>query len=233
MSLNSRVELEPAFILHTRPYRETSMLVYALTCHYGIVHMISRGAKKKGNNLLQPFVKMNLSWTGRSELVNLNKVELEYSRYSRNFRAQVQCFYLHELMMRLMPKMSPAPELFQLYESTLNAIIESPFREDVLREFELQLLNIIGHPLQLKFDYRDEQKISLEQFYQYEPDVGPTKCIESRTQWNVVSGELICALDSHDFNKAILPQAKIFLRGLLQHYLRGKPVMTRQLLKVG
>ena len=233
MSLSSRVELEPAFVLHTRPYRETSMLVYALTKHHGIVHLISRGAKKKGNNILQPFVKMNLSWFGRGELFTLGKAELEYSRYTREFRAHVQCFYLHELMLRLMPKLSPAPELFELYEYTLDTMIKYPLREDILRAFELQLLNIIGHPLQLKFDYRDDQKIMQEQFYRYEPDVGPSKCRENRTQWNVISGALIHALDEHDFNESNLPQAKVFLRGLLQHYLQGKPLVARQLLRAG
>ena len=209
------------------------MLVYALTQQHGIVHMISRGAKKKGNNILQPFVKMCMSWSGRGELVTLTKAELEYSKYTRNFRAQVQCFYLHELMLRLMPKMSPAPELFQLYEYTLDAMIKYPLREDLLRAFELQFLNIIGHPLQLKFDHQDDQEIIREFYYQYEPDVGPSKCRSSRKQWNVISGELICALDDHKFSEEVLPQAKTFLRGLLQHYLRGKPLMTRQLLRVG
>lgn len=227
-----RVELEPAFILHTRPYRETSMLVYALTKQHGIVHMISRGAKRKGNNVLQPFVKMCLSWAGRGELVTLSKAELEYSKYTRNFRAHVQCFYLHELMLRLMPKMSPAPELFHLYEYTLDAMLKYPMREEVLRTFELQLLNIIGHPLQLKFDCRTDQEITQAYYYQYEPDFGPSRCEKNSTQWNVISGELIRALDQHDFSKDILPQAKVFLRGLLQHYLRGKPLMTRQLLRV-
>lgn len=233
MSLNVRVELESAFILHTRPYRETSMLVYALTLQHGIVHLISRGAKKKGNNILQPFVKMSLSWSGRGELVTLTKAELEYSKYTRNFRAHVQCFYLHELMLRLMPKMSPAPELFQLYEYTLDTMIKYPLREDVLRTFELQLLNIIGHPLQLKFDYKDDQEIIREGHYRYEPDMGPSRCKTNQTQWNVVSGELMHALEEHNFTAEILPQAKVFLRGLLQHYLRGKPLMTRQLLQVG
>ena len=228
-----RVELEPSFILHTRPYRETSMLVYALTEQHGIVHLISRGAKRKGNNLLQPFVRMVLSWSGRSDLVTLAKAELECSKYIRDFRIHVQCFYLHELMLRLMPKMSPAPELFHLYEHTLDAMIKYPLHEDVLRIFEIQLLNIIGHPLQLKFDYKTDQQIEKDLYYRYEPELGPSRCDADNLQWNVVTGELLCSLEDHKFNSKVLPQAKKFLRGLLQHYLRGKPLMTRQLLKVG
>lgn len=228
-----RIELEPAFILHTRPYRETSILVYALTEQHGIVHLISRGAKRKGNNLIQPFVRMVLSWSGRGDLVTLTKAELECSKYIRDFRIHVQCFYLHELMLRLMPKMSPAPELFYLYEHTLDAMIKYPLHEDVLRVFEMQLLNIIGHPLQLKFDYKNDQQIERDLYYQYDPELGPSCCSISNSQWNVVTGELLYSLAEHKFSSEILPQAKIFMRGLLQHYLRGKPLITRQLLKVG
>ena len=80
-----RVDLEPAYVIHTRPYRETSMIVYALTEQHGIVHMVSRGARRKGNNNLQPFTKMYLSWSGSGDLVSLTKIEHEHSRYTNNF----------------------------------------------------------------------------------------------------------------------------------------------------
>ena len=138
-----RIELEPSFIIHSRPYRETSTLVYALTEQYGIVHIVCRGAKKKGHNAIQPFSKLLLSWSGRSELVTLTKMEVEYSKYTQNFRAQVQCFYLHELIIKLMPKLSPSPELYQLYERTLEQMSHDPTREDTLRYFEIQLLDCL------------------------------------------------------------------------------------------
>ncbi len=228
-----RTELEPSFVMHSRPHRETSVLVYALTEQHGIVHIICKGAKRKGNNSLQPFTKMYLSWSGRGELVTLTKIELEYSKYTRNFRAHVQCFYIHELILRLMPKMSPAPELFYLYEHTLDSMIKFPMREDVLRSFEMQLLNIIGHPLQLRFDYENDQEIKKDLYYRYEPDLGPSQCAANHSHWNIVTGALLRSLDAHDYSVKMLPQAKVFLRGLIQHYLRGRPLMTRQLLKVG
>ena len=228
-----RVELEPAFVLHSRSYRETSILAYVLTEQHGVVHMICRGAKKKSNNVIQPFTKMLLSWSGRGELVSLNKMELEYSRYTQNFRAQVQCFYLHELILRLMPKMSPAPELFQLYEDTLRAMSKDPQREDVLRLFEIQLLDIIGHPLHLAFDCESEQEIDQLAHYLYEPDLGPSVCKSTKGQWNIVSGRLLRALDAQELHQDLLKPAKVFLRGLMQHYLQGKPLVSRALLQTG
>ena len=227
-----RVELEPSYILHTKPYRETSMLVYALTEQHGIVHMVSKGARKKGNNNLQPFTKMYLSWSGRGDLVSLNKIEHESSNYTSNFRAQVQCFYLHELIMKLIPSMSPAPELFHLYESSLREMIQDPRDESVLRRFEIHLLAIIGHPLQLRFDYVNDQEIVKDALYRYDSDMGPTQVVDPGKHWNIVSGALLSDLENNNFSKENLPSAKIFLRGMMQHYLQGKPLMARRLLKV-
>ena len=227
-----RVALEPAYILHARAYRETSLLIYALTRQHGIVHMVSKGARKKGGRVLQPFAKMLLSWSGRGELLTLTGFEYESSHYTRNFRAQVQCFYLHELILKLIPKMSPAPELFQLYEETLLATLKDPQREEVLRHFELALLAIIGHPLQLTFDYKNDALIKARLFYRYDPELGPTRCDHKPQQWNIVSGSLLRGLHAGNLSRTCLPQAKIFLRGLVEYYLHGRPLMTRQLLRV-
>lgn len=227
-----RVELEPSFIIHSRPYRETSMLVYALTEQHGVVHMVCRGAKKKGRNAIQPFSKMLLSWSGRGDLVTMTKMEIEYSRYTQNFRAQVQCFYLHELIIKLMPKLSPSPELYRLYEKTLAQMSASPAREDILRLFELELLDIIGHPLQLDFDCQTESPIDDKAVYLYQPDIGPMLCEEKSRQWNLVAGSVLRALANKKLEETLWPQTKIFLRGLIHHYLEGKPLTTRQLLKV-
>jgi DNA repair protein RecO (recombination protein O) len=227
-----RVELESSYVLHTRPYRETSMIVYALTEHHGVVHMVSRGARKKGNNVLQPFTKMYLSWSGRGDLVSLTKIEHEHSRYTNNFRTQVQCFYLHELILKLIPKLSPAPELFDLYENTLDSMINNPVDENVLRNFEMRLLAIMGHPLQLRYDYINDEEIEGRLLYRYDPDLGPTQITVKQAQWNVVTGELLTYLSNNNLTNEILPQAKMFLRGLVKHYLQGKPLMTRRLLKV-
>ena len=227
-----RIELEPSYILHTRPYRETSMLVSALTEQYGIVHMISKGARKKGSNNLQPFTKMYLSWSGKGDLVSLNKIEHECSSYTSNFRAQVQCFYMHELIIKLIPTMSPAPELFHLYESSLKSMIKRPRDEKILRQFEIQLLTIMGHPLQMEFDYISDEHIKDDSIYRYDPDMGPTLVTSSSDRWNIVTGILLNQLSMNIFSDENLPQAKKFLRGIMQHYLHGKPLMARRLLKV-
>ena len=227
-----RVELEPSYILHTRPYRETSMIVYALTEQHGIVHMVSRGARKKGHSLLQPYTKMQLSWSGKNELVSLSKIELEHTKYTRNFRAHVQCFYLHELILKLIPRSSPSPELFYLYETTLELMAKNPKSEEVLRYFELQFLSILGHPLQLKYDYMNDRDIEDHIVYRYDPEHGPTQCEINAKQWNIVVGSVLRSLEKNQLSNETLSGAKIFLRGLLKYYLQGKPLVTRQLLKV-
>jgi DNA repair protein RecO (recombination protein O) len=208
------------------------MIVYALTEQHGVVHMVSRGAKKKGNNNLQPFTKMYLSWSGRGDLVSLTKIEHEHSRYTSNFRAQIQCLYLHELILKLIPKLSPEPELFDLYEYTLDSMINNPVNECVLRNFEMRLLAIMGHPLQLGYDYISDEEIETQLLYRYDPDFGPTQINAQQAQWNVLTGNLLIHLNGNKLTNEILPEAKVFLRGLVKHYLQGKSLMTRQLLKV-
>lgn len=231
-----RVELEPAYILHTRPYRETSLLVYALTQEHGLMHMVCRGARKKGSHQLQPFIKMQLSWTGKGELVTLTKYELEKSSYRNDFRTHIQCFYVHELILALLPKMSPAPELFECYEQTLAEMTAAPLNEAVLRFFEIHLLTIIGHPLQLEYDCHTEQAVLPQAEYLYQPDSGPTLITAGSSGsaqpggWNRVSGHILRQLHQQELAQQDWPQAKSFLRGLIKYYLDGKPIMTRQLL---
>ena len=233
-----RVELEPAYILHTRPYRETSLLVYALTSEHGVMHMVCRGARKKGSHVLQPFIKMQLSWTGKTELVTLTKYELEKSNYRSDFRTHLQCFYLHELILALVPKMSPEPELFELYEETLVNMTEAPYNEATIRLFECQLLTLIGHPLQLEYDAHTQKALRAEADYLYQPDQGPIEISSDNAQtdqifgWNRVRGHLLLQLQQHALPQQDWPQAKSFLRGLIKYYLDGKPIMTRQLLGV-
>lgn len=229
-----RVELEPAYILHTRAYRETSLLVYALTRQHGVMHMVCRGARKKGLHLLQPFIKMQLSWSGKGDLVSLNKYEPEKSSYRNDFRTHIQCFYLHELILGLVPKMSPDTELFNLYEHTLDAMTTHPQDEAVLRLFELELLDIIGHSLQLEHDIH-HQPISTQAYYRYQPDNGPSQISvqhpDGRLPWDIVSGRLLKQFSLRALPEQDWPQAKSFLRGLIKYYMDGKPLMTRRLLR--
>ena len=227
-----RVDLEPAYILHTRAYRETSLLVYALTADHGVVHLISRASKKKNGNMIQPLIKCYLTWSGKGSLLSLNKIELEHSKYTRNFRSHVQCLYIHELLLRLVPEHSPAPELFDLYELTLEKMLKSPNDESCLRLFELELLGIIGHPLQLDFDYQNNLAVDAGRDYRYVPDAGPVLCTASSQHWDSIRGCTLLAMAAADFQTENLPAMKRFLRGLLEFYLRGKPVLTRQLFKV-
>jgi len=50
--------------------------------------------------------------------------------------------------------------------------------------------------------------------------------------WDSLTGRALLDMAAGDFRTENLPAMKRFLRGLLEFYLRGKPVLTRQLLKV-
>jgi DNA repair protein RecO (recombination protein O) len=131
--------------------------------------------------------------------------------------------------------MSPETELFDLYEHTLDAMIAHPKDEAVLRLFELQLLDIIGHPLQLEQDVTTQQPISATAYYRYQPGIGASEVSiqqsSGRFPWDIVSGHVLIQLDKQALPEQDWSQAKSFLRGLIKYYMDGKPIMTRQLLK--
>src|ERR1700722_10385018 len=100
-----RVNLEPCFVLHSRPYRNTSLIVELLTKHYGRIAAIARsarGPKSRFKGCLQSFVPLLISWSGRGELMYVSAVELQAMPYQLNGKALMSGFYLNELLVRLL-----------------------------------------------------------------------------------------------------------------------------------
>src|SRR6266516_4718885 len=116
---------EPAFVLHTYPYRETSVIVEALTAAYGRVALVARGARRPRSELrgvLQAFQPLALSWTGSGELKTLVKAEWRGGVPLVTCSALLCGFYLYELLLKLLPREDPHPNLFREYEATLSKL---------------------------------------------------------------------------------------------------------------
>src|SRR5690625_3916350 len=75
-----RVDLHPAYVLHTRPYRDTSMLVDLFTPEHGRVALVAKGVrtgKSRRRALLNPFTALLVSFQGRGGLKLLTAVEAQ------------------------------------------------------------------------------------------------------------------------------------------------------------
>jgi DNA repair protein RecO (recombination protein O) len=113
---------QPAFVLHAYPYRETSLIVEAFTRDFGRVAVVARGAKRPRSELrglLQGFQPLFLSWSGQQELKTLLKAEWRGGLPRVGGAALLCGFYLNELLLKLLPREDPHPDVFADYETAL------------------------------------------------------------------------------------------------------------------
>src|SRR5262244_4451478 len=147
-----RRDEQPAFVLHTYPYRETSAIVETFTAGYGRVALVARGAKRTRSELrsvLQAFQPLTLSWSGTGELKTLIRAEWRGGLPLVGGSALLCGFYLNELLLKLLAREDPHPRLFADYEAALQELASGAEQAPVLRRFELTLLTELGYALPL------------------------------------------------------------------------------------
>ncbi|MCB1827825.1 MAG: DNA repair protein RecO [Coxiellaceae bacterium] len=230
-----RVNLEPLFILHTRPYSNTSLILDVLTQNHGrlsIMARSARGLKSRYKGMLQPFSPLLASWTGNREMKNLGNVERQGPIHYLNGKALVCGFYLNELLQRLLQREDPHPEIFTLYQNTLTTLENKKDLQIALRHFEKQLLQSLGYALPLERDADHREAIMPDAFYQFLPDRGFIRCEENPDNHFIFSGKTLLALSSDNFNtEDTLKESKRLLRIVLNRHLGNRPIKSRELLK--
>lgn len=230
-----RVELEPAFVLHTRPYRETSLIVEAFGRDAGRLGLVAKGARRPKSALrgtLQPFRPLLLSWSGRGDLGLLTGAEADGFVHPPAGEALFSGLYMNELLIRLMHRHDPHPELFHYYREALVALGFGRPTEPVLRVFEKHLLESIGYGLVLDRDIDSGEPILGEAQYRYDPDRGPTSRAPAEVGGVPVAGATLLALaaDRLDSDRA-LEESKHLMRTVLGRYLGDRPLATRSLFR--
>ena len=230
---------EPAFVLHTYAYRETSLIVEAFAERSGRVAMIARGAKRPRSELrgvLQAFQPLALSWAGGGELKTLVKAEWRGGLPLPGGAALLCGFYLNELLMKLLAREDPHQKLWLEYESTLRALTvqsQPAAQSAILRHFELRLLAELGYALALTHDVDSGAPVAAGERYHYAFDRGPRSiAAEPRSRWPVVRGETLLALASERYPDAeIAAEAKRLMRGVLDHYLEERRIFSRRVVQ--
>lgn len=228
--MQNRIELTPAYVLHSRPFRNTSLLVNLFTQQYGLISAVARsarGPKSRYLGQLQLFTPMLVSWHGTHELKTLNTVELNGMPIQLNQKPLFCGFYLNELLIRLLHKEDAHPTLFDLYHQTLCRLEKNDSIAIVLRLFEKKLLDELGYGLPLKQDAKTREKIQSNCFYQYEHQHGFILCEQHNAQ-NVFLGSDLIAIDQENLDDdTILQTAKRLTRTAIQHLLGNKPLHSR------
>lgn len=226
----SRIQLEPAYVLHTRSFRETSLIVESFTREYGRVAVVARGAKSprsRWRNVLQPFRPLLMSWSQKTELGTLTAADQVASPPALQGQSLYCGMYLNELLMRLLHRGDPHAEVFERYRHALSALAAEVPPQPLLRIFEKHLLEAIGYAMLLDREFDSGAEIKPPNWYEYQADRGPVLCAgpgEGR-----VSGLALLALHSENLQAEVLPELRRLMRGVIAYHLGGKPLASLSL----
>ncbi len=233
-----KVELAAAYIIHIRPFKDSSALLECLSEMHGLVTLIAKGAKRprsRMQGLIQPFIPLQLGWVGKGELKTLTQIEAQVLYPKLVGHNILLGLYLNELLIRLLQRHDPHPQLFQDYDHAISTLASSTSdleRQFILRQFELKLLAELGYGLDLTCDVKTGEEISPDLLYSYDPTVGifETSSFISTQQQLAVSGASIIALHKGVCEiESELKEIKKLMRFVLAHYLGNKPIQSRKL----
>lgn len=233
--MESRVALQPAYVLHTQPFQNTSLLVDFFTMDYGRVRAVAKGAraaKSKYRSSLQLFQPVLISLSGRGELKTLTGVESSVGAMRLQGPRLFSGMYINELLTRLLMNHVEHKQLYLAYQDTLVALQGSAEIQMLLRQFELCVLSELGYGINLEADCRTHAAIEADASYRFTPDIGFERVDEAVQHSNsrVYLGAHIVALRELDLSDGEAAQAaKRLLRSALAAHLGDKPLHSRNL----
>lgn len=227
-----RVLLDRSVILHYRPYRESSLLIDVLTEHHGRIRVLGRGVRRGKHPLsriLRPLHCVRLSWSGLGELPLLTDAESLGSEPMLVGQALFCGFYVSELVMALLPLQDACPGLFAIFLETIGRLQNDVDLQEVLRSFEVSLLQEIGYGLQFESD-ASGSPIRPDRNYLYDLEKGPVLMTEASA--NTLKGSTLEALSRGQFrDNEQAREAKRLMRMVIQYHLNGRPLKSRELFK--
>ena len=233
--MTDRDRLQPTYVLHRRPYSNSSLLLECFTLDEGRMPIIAAGAKRPKSNrvaLLQPFVPLLASWSGRGEIKTLRHCEAASTPHALQGNALFCGFYLNELLVRLLQRNAPHEHLFGIYSDAVRKLSNGPSLNSLLRHFELDLLEQLGLGLVLDRCADDDSPLRPDGRYYYLPEVGPVTRDDGHGL--TVSGSTLLALARR---QALAMEgereARALMRHILSYYLGDRPLKSRELFQAG
>jgi DNA repair protein RecO (recombination protein O) len=224
--------MQSAVVLHRRLYRDTSLLLEVFTRDYGRVGLVARGARRHRSRLkgaLQPFNPLLLSWVGRGELMTLTGAEETGLPLRLPPARLLSGLYLNELLLLMLPRLDPFPDLFLGYLGTLRKLVSGAAEEPALRIFEKRLLADLGYGLVLDVEVLTNVPIESHKRYRYALDSGPMMAERAQTGLEMW-GKSLLALGAESLeDPATLKEVKRLTRAAIEKQLQGRPLKTREL----
>ncbi len=219
-----RIEQQPAYVLHARAYRETSLLLECLTREHGRLGVVARGVRGERSRLrraqLEPFQPLALGLLLRGEMATLTEVEAVGVPQRLTGDVALAGLYLNELVVRLTGRQDPLPPLFDAYAMTLARLAAGESSSWTLRRFERDLLEITGYGLQLLYEADTAEALEPEAWYRYEVEQGAVRCVAGSQQALLGSDLLALAHDRMPDNRG-LKSLRDLMRQVIRFHLGG------------
>ena len=235
MAEREQVLLEPGFVLHQRPYLNTSQLLECVTASHGRVGLVARGSRRPGSGqraLLQPFVPLRLSWLRRGELGRLTQVEAAGTSYDLAAQRLLAGYYANELLLRLTARGDPNAEIFSCYSRCLAELAETCVAARPLRVFELGLLHALGYGIGLDSDAASGEPVRPETRYVFELEQGLRRAADVEADADTYIGRDLVALRERKLDDdGSLRAAQRLLGRALRAHLGERPLRSRLVLQ--
>ena len=227
----SRVDGQPAYVLHSYPFRETSLIVEVFSRDHGRVALLARGARRPRSvlrGLLLAFQPLEPGWAGKGEVPTLMRAEWQVGQPLLSGKALFFGYYLNELLLHLLPREDTHASLFAAYAAVLRRFADN-LQEADLRRFERALLQELGYGLTLTHDAQGVV-IDPDAHYAYEIERGPVRLARPGNSALSVRGKTLLDLaDDALSDPATQAEAKQMMRALINHHTGGKRLETRKI----
>ena len=234
--MQMRIHLQPAYVLFSQPFQNTSVMVDFFTLEFGRVRAIAKGARREKSryrSLLQPFHPLLINFSGRGDVKTIGNIESGYASFSLVGDRLFSGLYLNEILCRLLQNFQEHQSLYRTYQDTLVALQGLEGIEVILRKFELNLLTELGYAIDFRQDYLTRKPIQKNKHYRFIPDAGFELVTALETDGrieNFFEGSDLIALKELSFNeKSVARAAKRLLRLALRVHLGDKPLQSRSL----
>ena len=218
-----------AFLLHQRPYGNSSVMAEMFTLDNGRISVIAKGAKKpksKFFGVLSPFSKLRITYRGKSELKTLTNVDKE-DIFSDSFsKLSYTLLYINELLIKILPQGAPQKELFNLYDKFLLEIKTSNEIDIILRRFEIDLLEMLGYGINFINEVDSGQSIDADKLYDFVPELG-----FKESPNGIFNGKEIISISKLDFENINKKKFKSLTTMAIGYSLDGGDLKSRQIFK--
>jgi len=229
-----RVSRQLSYTLHTRPYRETSLLIDVFSRDHGRKTLLAKGIrnlKSRNRGATIPFSRLSIGWSGKGELPILTQAEHDGPVNLLRGRELVCEFYANELLVKMLHRHDPHPALFNAYEELLIALGTAENVEVSLRIYEKNLLRELGYALDLEREADGSAPVEPGARYRYVPMYGVIRAGRNDSGGPTVSGAALLALSREEFeDRRCIDECKRLMRSIISHQLGHHQLKSRNLL---